>query len=104
MKFQTELPPLARAVREPVDWAKAKAEMVAHEGEWGLIATNVASSTPSQLRRGEYKDFRGDELRHFEFATRKPEDVEVAKTYPARRSDLWGRYTAKVAKVAKVKR
>lgn len=99
MHFQPE-PPAAQNLREQgqVDWAAVKAELMAHEGEWGLVAENIANSTPQQIRSGRYKEFRGAELDHFEFVTRKPEDKAKAAEYGPRRTDVWGRYTAKVAR------
>ncbi len=87
----TELPPIRnmRGVRR--DWAKAKADMIANEGLWVLIAERVSNSTPQQLRTGKYKDFRIEELEHFEFSVRKPDNPE--KPYGPRRTDLYGRYT-----------
>lgn len=91
MQFQDELPP-GRAVRdEPVDWAAVKKSLMQNPGKWGLMAENVASSTPAQLRAGKNKSFRGPELEHFEFRVRKPSDPK--KPYGRRRTDLWGRYT-----------
>lgn len=94
MKFQRELPG-GRTVRDaPIAWANAKELMIENEGAWGLIAENVSSSTPQQLRRGRYREFQEGELEKFQFAMRKPEDTEVAATYAPRRSDLWGRYSS----------
>ena len=100
MHFQTE-PPAAQNLREQgqVDWAAVKAELIAHEGEWGLVAENIANSTPQQIRSGRYKEFRGDELDHFEFVTRKPEDKDKAASYGSRRTDVWGRYTKVITRV-----
>ena len=98
MHFQTE-PPAAQNLREErVDWAAVKAELMAHEGEWGLVAENIANSTPQQIRSGRYKEFRGAELDHFEFVTRKPEDKEKLVEYGPRRTDVWGRYTKSVTR------
>ena len=84
--------PAGRAVRdEPVDWEGAKAALIENAGDWVLIAENIASSIPGQLRAGKNKNFRGDELRHFEFRVRKPEAPKVP--YGNRRTDLYGRYT-----------
>lgn len=92
MQFFEELPAQRGAVRRSrVDWAKAKEDLVAHEGQWGLMAENVASSAPHQLRRGDNKHFRGDDLNHFEFSVRKPIAPEVP--YGDRRTDLYGRYS-----------
>lgn len=94
MKFQSELPGGATVREDPIDWAAAKAELIENEGEWGLIAENISSSTPQQLRKGRYKEFPAEELSNFQFAMRKPEDKEIAATYATRRSDLWGRYSS----------
>ena len=92
MQFFEQLPGDAdRPKRPPIDWAKAKADLIANEGRWGLIATDVSNSVPQQLRRGRNKQFRGPELDHFEFSVRKPENP--TEPYPKRRSDLYGRYT-----------
>lgn len=95
MQFQNELPPAKTVRAEPIDWAQAKADLIANEGQWGKMVENVASSTTQQLRAGKNAAFRGDELAHFEFATRKPKD---AVDYKPRRTDLWGRYTKDVKK------
>lgn len=90
MQFVDELP-AGRAVRDtPVDWDAAKAELMANPGAWGLMAENIASSIPGQLRAGKNKAFRGAELIHFEFAVRKPAN----SGYGNRRTDLWGKYSA----------
>jgi len=94
-RFQEELPAPGRLREDPIDWAQAKSDLIAHEGQWGLIAENVASSTPGQLRDGKYRHFQGEVLEHFEFAARKPALPEVQ--YAPRRTDLWGRYSVKVA-------
>lgn len=91
MHFQDELPQAFGAPDKRVDWAAVKAELIANEGQWGLMAENMANTTPSQLRRGNYAAFRGDELAHFEFASRRPENPDAA--YGTRRADIWGRYT-----------
>lgn len=92
MQFFDELPERRVPRREPIDWEKAKAELVAHEGEWGLMVQNVSDSTVDQLRAGKYKSFRGEELKHFEFATRKPDNPE--EPYAKRRTDVYGKYTS----------
>ena len=98
MYFQDE-PPAAQNLRDsPVDWAKAKRELMENEGKWGLIAENISNSTPQQLRTGRYKEFRDPELEHFEFITRKPEDRDKAASYGPRRTDVWGRYTKSVTR------
>lgn len=96
MQFFDELPEKSgRIVRhEPVDWAKAKAEIIAGKGQWGLMAENVSTSTIDQIRGGKYKLFRGEELGKFEFATRKPKNPETP--YPKRRTDLYARYLGEV--------
>ncbi len=93
MKFFDEVP--TRGVRrgEPVDWAAAKAALIENEGKWGLMAENVAASTPQQLYNGKNSHFRGEELKHFEFRVARPESPETP--YPPRRTDLYGRYTSK---------
>lgn len=94
MQFFDELPQ-GRTVRdEPVDWAEAKIGLMQNPGKWGLMATNVSSSTPGQLRSGKYRLFRGDVLKHFEFRVRRPENPE--EPYGVRRTDLYGRYTEEV--------
>lgn len=94
MRFQAELPGGNTVREEKIDWAAAKAELIEHEGLWGLIAENISASTPQQLRKGRYQAFPEHELPFFEFAMRKPADAEVARTYAPRRSDLWGRYNS----------
>jgi hypothetical protein len=89
MKFSDELPGGDRANRKYVDWDKAKADLIATPGMWGLIAEDVSATVPAQLQKGRYKAFRGDELEHFDFSVRRPKDAD----YRPRRSDLWGRYT-----------
>lgn len=92
MQFFNELPP-GRSIREePVDWEAAYDAMKQNPGQWGLIATNVSGSTPGQLRAGNNQHFRGDDLKSFEFRTRKPEKPD--KPYGKRRTDLYGRYNA----------
>ena len=81
----------SRAIREtPVDWDKAKRDVMKHPGKWVLMADNVAPSVMRQLKLGKNPRFRGEELKQFEFRVKRPEDAD----YPPRRSDLWGRYTA----------
>ena len=96
MQFFEKLPPVKRVREEPVDWAQAKADLIANEGQWGLIATNISNSTPQQLRTGSYKDFKPEDLDHFEFKVRKPENPEVP--YAPRMTDLYGRYSSKAIK------
>ena len=97
MQFFDELP-LGRTIRdEPVGWEEAKAELIKNPGRWGLVAENVSSSVPSQLRSGKNQFFRGEELESFEFRVRKPENPEVP--YGNRRTDLYGRYTKPATKV-----
>lgn len=94
MKYEVkdELPP-GRTVRaEPIDWAGAKQAMIDNAGSWVKIVENISSSTPQQLRRGDNRLFRGEELERFEFATRKPTDPDVASRYRPNFTDLWGRY------------
>ena len=74
---------------------KVKAALVANEGKWVLMVENISNSTPQQLRTGRYKDFRKDELDHFEFSVRKPKNPE--EPYADRRTDLYGRYTKTIA-------
>lgn len=97
MQFFEKLPPnrFVRATR--IDWEKAKAELIANEGQWGLVAENVSNSTPYQLRMGRNRHFRGDDLKNFEFSTRRPEfDPDSdEEPYGPRRTDLYGRYTSK---------
>lgn len=92
MKFFKELPTRSNVRDQPIDWAGAKAELMANPGEWGLIAENVASSTPQQLQTGKNKHFRGEELEQFEFRVMRPENAP--ESYAKRRTDLYGRYTA----------
>lgn len=83
--------PGGREIREErVDWEKVKADMIANEGQWVKVE-NVASSITQQLGSGRNQNFRGDELRHFEFVTRRTPGQE----YAPRRTDLYGRYTQK---------
>jgi len=91
MKFSADLPGgQAREPRRFIDWADAKSQLMANEGQWGLIATDVSVTVPQQLKGGRNKLFRGEELENFEFCVRRPEGA----AYAPRRSDLWGRYTA----------
>ena len=92
MKFFEELPVSRSGRRAPIDWAQAKTNLIANPGAWGMIAENVSSSTPGQLRKGKNKHFRGEELEKFEFVVRRPSDPETG--YAPRRSDLYGRFTA----------
>jgi len=94
MKYEVkdELPPGRTNRATPIDWAGAKKAMIDHAGSWVKIVENVSASTPQQLRRGDNKLFRGEELERFEFATRKPFDPEVASKYKPNFTDLWGRY------------
>lgn len=100
MKYEVrdELPPGRTVREEPIDWEGAKQAMIDNEGSWVKIVENVSTSTPQQLRRGDNRLFRGEELKHFEFVTRKPEDPEVAASYRANFTDIWGRYSAKVSR------
>jgi len=93
MKFMDDLPQSRTYRPEPIDWASAKQELMENEGKWGLVAEDVASSTAQQLRTGRNKAFRGEELKHFEFRVKRPEEPEVP--YGPRRTDLWGRYSAR---------
>jgi hypothetical protein len=93
MEFFDELP--GEAQQKRTNWARVKENLIAHEGQWGLIARNVSSSTPQQLLKGKNKLFRGEELRHYEFSVRRPENP--AEPYASRRSDLYGRYKSVVA-------
>lgn len=95
MHFQEELPTARASHGTLVDWAAVKDELVANEGQWGLMAKAVAQSTPQQLRKGAYRAFRGEELAHFEFASRRPKNPENPEDYAGNRTDLWGRYSAK---------
>lgn len=90
MEFFDNLP-TGRIIRpDPIDWESAKAAMLENPGQWGLIATNVSSSTAQQVRAGRNKRFRGDDLERFEFRTRRPKDLSDG--YGPRRTDLYGRY------------
>jgi|GEM_PF-2817051 len=90
MQFFEDLPPGRNIRQEPVDWASAYDAMMQNPGQWGLIASDVSASTPGQLRAGKNQHFRGDDLKHFEFRVRKPENPDPA--YGKRRTDLYGRY------------
>lgn len=92
MQFFEELPRTRYTRATPIDWDKAKADLMENPGKWGLIAKNISGSTPGQIRAGRYKAFQGEELNHFEFTTSKPEDPE--EPYADRRTDLYGRYSA----------
>lgn len=95
MTFQVfkELP-AGRTIRDTrVDWAAAKAALLANPGDWVLMAENVSGSTPTQLRRGENKNFRGEELSDFEFTTRRPSREGVDEPLLPRRTNIYGRYT-----------
>jgi hypothetical protein len=91
MQFFEELP-LKKSGGVKVDWASVKADLIEGAGKWGLMVENTSSSTIDQLRNGRYKDFRGEELKNFEFATRKPDNPDTP--YAPRRTDLYGRYNA----------
>lgn len=78
---------------EPVDWAAAKQALLDNPGRWVLMAENVASSTPTQLRAGRNRAFPEAEVGDYEFTTLKPE--RLTDPYPKRRTDLYGRYIAK---------
>lgn len=95
MQFFEEFPGAER--REPIDWATAKAELMKRPGHWGLMAENVSSSTPSQLRRGLNQTFRGPELEDFEFRIRRPAGAK-ASGYAKGRTDLYGRYVPSEAR------
>lgn len=102
MQFFDELP-AGRAVREePVDWEQVKADLMQNPGRWGLVAENISSSTPGQLRAGKNKNFRGEDLEQFEFRVRKPANPGVE--YGKRRTDLYGRYTGPKVKKPKDKK
>ena len=90
MQFVDTLPPKKSRLGTR-DWNEIKQELMSNPGMWGLMAEDVAASTIDQLRAGVYKDFRGDELEQFEFATRTPQNQTTP--YKSRRTDLWGRYT-----------
>jgi len=92
MKLFNELP--GTLPRDALNWVAAKQELIENEGMWGLMAEDIAASTPDQLRKGGYAAFRGEELRHFEFATRKPATQVGVEPYRKNRTDLYGRYTA----------
>lgn len=91
MQFFEEIP-YPRSPRErTIDWAEIRRELMENPGMWGLAVTNVSSSTPGQLHRGENSHFRGDDLAKFRFKVRRPKNPETP--YGPRRSDLYGRYT-----------
>ena len=96
MQFFDDLPSGRTVREEAVDWAKVKADLMENPGRWGLMAENISSSTPGQLRAGKNRHFRGPELAHFEFRVRKPKDPK--EPYGRRRTDLYGRYTVKAGK------
>ena len=95
MQFFEELPPTNNRNRR-IDWDGAKADLIANEGKWGLMATNISNSIPQHLRAGRYKAFRGEELDDFEFAVRRPETP--SEEYGPRMTDLYGRYSKGVSK------
>ena len=70
MQFFDDLPSGRTVREEAVDWAKVKADLMENPGRWGLMAENISSSTPGQLRAGKNRNFRGPELAHFEFRVR----------------------------------
>ena len=88
--FADQLPPGDSRPNQLIDWAAAKRSLIENEGSWGLVVQNISASTITQLRAGNYRQFRGHDLELFEFATRRPRNPEIA--YPTGRSDLWGRY------------
>lgn len=92
MQFFDDMPAGREARERRVDWESAKAELINNPGRWGLMAENIASSIPDQLRKGRYKDFRGNDLEVFQFRVLKPSG-EKGKGYGARRTDLYGRFT-----------
>ena len=91
MEFFEELPGGNRIHEEPVDWHAARAELMKNPGSWGLMVENVSSSTASQLRKGQNRNFRGEDLEQFEFRVRRPADAK-GRGYVNRRTDLYGRY------------
>lgn len=92
-EIKEELPQGRKHRANPNDWEAAKRALKGNPGKWVKIAENVSASTRQQLVRGRYTAFRGEELEHFEFAVRQPEDPEIAATYRPNFSDIWGRYS-----------
>ena len=94
MKYEVrdELPPGRKAREEPIDWDAAKQALIDNAGSWVKIVENISTSTPQQLKRGNVRAFRVEEMSKFEFATRKPQDAEKAASYRPNFTDLWGRY------------
>lgn len=90
-KFFDTLPESRGARGTKIDWAGAKEAMLKTPGMWCLIAENTATSTPTQVRSGSNRHFRGEELELFEFRVRKPEQPEFQ--YGRNKTDLYGRYT-----------
>ena len=94
VKTFDSLPPInGKSEARLIDWDKARRDLIANEGLWVLMAENISNSTPQQLRTGKYRAFPPNEMEHFEFSVRKPENPQVP--YGKRRTDLYGRYTAK---------
>jgi hypothetical protein len=95
-KFEVlkELPPGRTKRAEPIDWEGAKQAMIDNAPDWVKIVENISTSTPHQLRRGDNRQFQGEEIDKFEFVTRKPQDAAKAATYRKNFTDLYGRYVA----------
>ena len=93
MEFFEKIPGRGTTRSGRADWAEVKAELIANPEKWGLIAQNVSSSTPSQLRTGKNAHFRGEDLESFEFKVAKPQSPE--EPYAKHRTDLYGRYVGK---------
>lgn len=74
----------------PIDWDSAKQAMIDHTGKWVKLAENVSASTLQQLRKGRNVRFRGDDLKCFEFAARRPKGADYRKNF----TDLWGKHNA----------
>lgn len=88
MQFFDKLPE-SSVPRGPLkDWVKIKEDLKANPGQWGLVAENVTSTFPQQLREGRNKNFRGEEGALYEWSTRRPKNSD----YAPRRTDLYGRY------------
>lgn len=94
MEFFDKLPVGNTSRREsPIDWAAVKDELVANEGQWGLVAENVSSSVAEQLRKGRYAKFQGDDLDQFEWRNRRP--ATPSESYGPRSTDLYGKYQSR---------
>ena len=87
MKFFDEIPKSSHSLSR-IDWAEAKEHMRQNPGKWGLVAENMSTSNVTQVRSGNNKHFRGDDLVDFAFISRRPEGTDYKPGY----SDIYGCY------------